>query len=61
MKPPNQLPPIADEVKQVDGVALAAENNAKYFMGLEGDIHALGLIDLVIWIRYKNLNRFLIK
>lgn len=47
MKPPNQLPPIADEVKQVDGVALAAENNAKYFMGLEGDIHALGLIDLV--------------
>ena len=47
LKPPNQLPPIADEVKQVDGVALAAENNAKYFMGLEGDIHALGLIDLV--------------
>lgn len=48
LKSSNQLPPIADEVKQVDGVALAAEaNNNKYFMGLEGDIHALGLIDLV--------------
>ncbi len=53
LKPPSQLPPIADEVKQVDGVALAAENNAKYFMGLEGDIHALGLIDLVSFLNFS--------
>ncbi len=41
LKPPSELPSIAKKVKQVDRVSLAAEQDSKYFMGLEGDIHAL--------------------
>ena len=47
LRPHTELPSIAKKVKQVDRVSLAAEQDSKYFMGLEGDIHALCMIDLV--------------
>lgn len=41
-----QMPNIADEVKIIHGIPLAADLKSKYYMELEGDIHALSLIDL---------------
>jgi len=43
---PNQMPEIADEVKIIHGIPLAADLSSKYYMELEGDIHALAMIDL---------------
>lgn len=54
LKSHSQLPDIVKKVKQVERVTLAAEQQSKYFMGLEGDIHALCMIDLVILIRFFN-------
>lgn len=42
----SQMPNIADEVKIIHGIPLAADLKPKYYMELEGDIHALALIDL---------------
>ena len=41
----SQMPNIADEVKIIHGIPLAADK-PKYYMELEGDIHALAMIDL---------------
>jgi len=46
LKTASELPDIANEVKVLHGIPLAAENTHKYYMELEGDIHALALIDL---------------
>ena len=46
MKTASELPDIANEVKVLHGIPLASENTHKYYMELEGDIHALALIDL---------------
>ena len=43
-----EMPEIVNEVKQKHNIPLAADKvNHKYYMELEGDIHALKLIDLV--------------
>ena len=55
LQPSTLLPEIAQKVKQVDRITLAAEQDAKYFMGLEGDIHALCMIDLVSQITLCNI------
>lgn len=47
LKQHSQLPDIVQKVKQVERVTLAAERESKYFMNLEGDVHALCMIDLV--------------
>lgn len=43
----NEMPEICDEVKKVHGVHLAADHTAPFYHELEGDIHALKMIDLV--------------
>lgn len=41
-----ELPEIASRAKSEHGYLLAADLKHKYFSSLEGDVHALGLIDL---------------
>jgi hypothetical protein len=43
----NEMPEICDEVKQLHGIPLAADHSAPFYHELEGDIHALSMIDLV--------------
>jgi len=46
MKPTLQMLNLTKNIKQVDRVKLASDQDAKYFMGLVGDVHALCMIDL---------------
>jgi hypothetical protein len=46
MKPTLQMLNLTRNIKQVDRVKLASDQDAKYFMGLVGDVHALCMIDL---------------
>ena len=49
-----QMPEIVNEVKKKHDIQLAADTvNHKYYMELEGDLHALKLIDLV-YTKQKN-------
>ena len=41
-----ELPEIASQVKTEHGYLLAADHKPNYFNSLEGDLHALSLIDL---------------
>lgn len=40
------LPEIALQAKNEHGLQLAADFGTKYFNSLEGDVHALGMVDL---------------
>jgi hypothetical protein len=40
------LPEIALQAKNEHGIQLAADFGTKYFNSLEGDVHALGMVDL---------------
>ncbi len=43
----SDMPEIVDEVKRLHGVQLAADHTTPFYHELEGDIHALKMIDLV--------------
>lgn len=40
------MPEIANEVQNLHNQRLAANDNTRYYMQLEGDIHGLRLLDL---------------
>lgn len=56
--PSDQLPEIADKVNEQHGKPLAANNSTKYFSALEGDLHALKLIEAELGLDAEGLSEF---
>lgn len=56
--PSDQLPEIADTVNDHHGKLLAANQNIKYFNALEGDLHALQLIESELGLENEGLTEF---
>ena len=46
LKANHEMPDIVHEVQKQHNVSLAANHKKPYYMELEGDVHALGMIDL---------------
>jgi hypothetical protein len=62
-----EMPIIVNEVEKIHQIELAADNKKPYYMELEGDLHALSMIDLdkeglgeykSFFQKYKCLNKF---
>jgi hypothetical protein len=56
--PSDKLPEIANKVNEEHGKPLAANQNIKYFNALEGDLHALQLIEAELGLDNEGLAEF---